>query len=147
MSTNPQVAQLTAALQAVQSDVNSLLSKAQDLESKLQDVQSQQSSQQSQTDTVDLSGLLSLAASIRSSLEGTASTVQDHVDNASADQGGSSDALGNAQAASADQGGSSEAQPNDGTTQEQTVIGEGGQPVSSGGSSGDDSSQQGAETE
>jgi hypothetical protein len=141
MSTNPQVVALVTALTGIQGDVNSLLDRVNSLQQAAQTAQ-QQAQQQASDAPVDLTEVMNLVSSIKSTLEGTANTVADHIDAANAPAAGD-DATGGA------------GQP-DGTSQEQTVIGDGGLPVTptptdssssgTGGSSGDDSSQQGVDT-
>jgi hypothetical protein len=145
MSSNAQVSTLMAALTAVQADVSGLLDKANSLTQQLQSQQDAVNQQPAAaaSEPVDLSQAIQLAQSIRDTLEGTVSDVQDHVDTAQASSGSADQTTG-----SVDQSGGATV---DNTTAEQTVIGEGGQPVDTGstgtgGSSGQDASQQGVDT-
>jgi hypothetical protein len=144
MSSNAQVSTLMAALTAVQADVSGLLDKANSLTQQLQSQQDAVNQQPAAaaSEPVDLSQAIQLAQSIRDTLEGTVSDVQDHVDTAQASSGSADQTTG-----SVDQSGGATVD----TTAEQTVIGEGGQPVDTGstgtgGSSGQDASQQGVDT-
>lgn len=130
MPENDQVNQLVSTLNEVQSKVDELQERASQLTSQLETLQSQQQSQPSspQSESVDLSEVLRLATSIRDDLAGTSSSVQDQV--SSSDTTGGAEVSPSVDSSEAQQPSTDEpaAPTDDGTNQEQTVIGEGGEP-------------------